>query len=174
MPPHTVTIDNWAEKQYLILVDQLEKREQIKVRDIYKAQSFNHLTQNKVYKDIGRVKWHFIRRVVHAWVETLPEGRHEYYSFKYTHIHSCTKLMNNGQTFKITAKLSGTRCKTAFVYAVLNPSKNVQEVQRHRPRFNNQNEITPTKTAVIYTGAPGNLHGITFDENCDSIPFCPE
>lgn len=173
MPPHSVAIDNWAENQYLILVDQLEKREQIKVRNIYKAQSFNHLTQNKVYKDIGRVKWHFIRRVVHAWVETLPEERHEYYNFKYTHIHSCTKLMHGGQTFKITAKLRGTRCKTAFVYAVLCPSKNLQALQRHIPRLNNQNEIIPSKTSILYTGAPGNLHGIIFDGNCDSNLFCP-
>lgn len=164
-----ISIATYALKQYRVIAKELEARLQVRVYDIYTAQTFNKISSRPVYNDIGRVKWHFVRRVVDALFSRDHYAKTKEFTFETKHLEACAERVHNqpqSQTFHIPKRLKTTREKACFVRAVLGTGfvddvvvKNGDVVREIH--FGSQN-------------SPKNLREIAFDENCGSNHVDPE
>ena len=115
-------ITNYALRQYFVFVENLEKMLGVTVREIWLEKFKNPATKKTIYKDIGRTKWHFVRRLVSMYsvlLSMLPERRPRPLPFYFSRRdlnQSCGRVTNN-ESYKIPKKFKTTRQKSCFVNA---------------------------------------------------------
>ena len=115
-------ITNYALMQYFVFVQNLERLIGVTVREIWSKKFKNPMTKLTIYEDIGRTKWHFVRRFVSMYsilLSMLPEQKPRPLTFYFSRRdlnQSCGRVQNK-ESYKIPKKFKTTRQKTCFVNA---------------------------------------------------------
>lgn len=124
----------------------------------------NPLTSNSFYADVGRLKWHFMRRLVNIWVEFQDDAALTAFNFSMPVIQAMREQVRNGQTFHIPKRIHGLRKRAGLVKAVLTPpNTDFNYIDRN-----------PQPGFYVHFGLPESLHGTDADGSFCSIRACPE